>query len=189
MDDNVNSNGVSPVNGTDDREACSRFWIAVYTRPRCEKKTCEELRFRGIEVYLPIQRQMRQWSDRKKMIDTVIIPMVVFLCVNREEIPSIKRHPQILRILSLPGEKQPAKIPSEQIERLKYILGQSDISVDFVPDVFKVKDNVRITRGGLMGICGEIRSCSVSHCDLIIPIGLLGGAILTVPKTDIEIIK
>lgn len=49
------SRGVTPVNGTDDHEAHSKIWIAVYTRPRSEKKVANELSKSGIETYLPIQ--------------------------------------------------------------------------------------------------------------------------------------
>ena len=58
----------SPANGADDREAYQKNWVAVYTRPRSEKKAAEELNKAGIEVYLPIQKQIRQWSDRKKAL-------------------------------------------------------------------------------------------------------------------------
>ena len=44
---------VSAVNGTDDREAHEKFWVAAYTRPRCEKKAVAEIKKLGIETYLP----------------------------------------------------------------------------------------------------------------------------------------
>lgn len=166
-----------------------RSWIAVYTHPRSEKKVDRELRALGIETFLPVQSQMRRWSDRIKLIDAVVIPMVIFLNVTVDDIQKIVRHPLIIRTLSLPGEKQPAKIPIAQIEKLKYILGQSDVLVDYDPNIVRVNDSVRVTRGKLMGLCGEVKSCSESHCELIIQIDLLGGAKLKIPKTDIEIIK
>lgn len=166
-----------------------KFWIAVYTRPRSEKRADKELRALGIETFLPMQRQMRQWSDRKKMVDAIVIPMVLFLNVSNEDLILINRHPLILKMYSLPGEKQPTKIPSKQIEKLKYILEQSDVPVDYDPNVFRVKDRVRVTRGKLIGISGEVKSCSESHYELIIQLDLFGGAKLKIPKTDIEIIK
>ena len=46
----------SSINGTDDREAHPKFWNALYTRPRSEKKVKEILDKMGIEIYLPIQK-------------------------------------------------------------------------------------------------------------------------------------
>ncbi|HEY2583871.1 MAG TPA: transcription termination/antitermination NusG family protein, partial [Mucilaginibacter sp.] len=43
-------------------------WYPVYTYPRAEKKACLALTNKGIENYLPLSRQLKQWSDRKKWV-------------------------------------------------------------------------------------------------------------------------
>lgn len=87
---------VSPVNGTDDREARSKFWIAAYTRPRSERKLAQELSKLGIETYIPIQSQLHQWSDRKKKIDIMIIPMIVFAHITEDDVATIRTRPHAL---------------------------------------------------------------------------------------------
>lgn len=167
----------------------SEYWIAAYTRPKSEKKAARELSNMGISVYLPTQIQVHNWSDRKKKIEAVIIPMVLFAYVSDENIDKIRKNHLIIRLLTYPGERNVAHIPLEQIEKLKFILGQSDIPAEYDPNVFRVKDRVRVVRGKLMGLCGEVQSCSESHYKLVIQIDLLGGAKLKIPKNDIEIIK
>ncbi|HEY4197452.1 MAG TPA: transcription termination/antitermination NusG family protein [Mucilaginibacter sp.] len=49
-------------------KAGTNKWYPVYTHPRAEKKACEALLKKGIETYLPLRRQLKQWSDRKKWI-------------------------------------------------------------------------------------------------------------------------
>ena len=49
-------------------------WYAVYTRPRSEKKALITLSEDGYEVYLPLKKTLRQWSDRKKWIEFPLIP-------------------------------------------------------------------------------------------------------------------
>jgi len=39
-------------------------WHAVYVKSRTEKKAQTELQFKEIETFLPLQRKLRQWSDR-----------------------------------------------------------------------------------------------------------------------------
>lgn len=51
----------SSVNGTDDREARPKFWIAAYTRPRSEKKAASELS-KIMTTYVATQTQIKQWS-------------------------------------------------------------------------------------------------------------------------------
>ena len=33
-------------------------WVAIYTNPRWEKKTADNLRRAGYEVYLPLRREL-----------------------------------------------------------------------------------------------------------------------------------
>ena len=56
----------SLVNGTNDREAHPKRWIAVLVQVNCEKKTATRLGKVGYETYIPTQQEVHQWSDRKK---------------------------------------------------------------------------------------------------------------------------
>ena len=74
------------VNGTNDREAYLKRWIAVLVQVNCEKKTATRLCKVGYETYIPTQQEVRQWSDRKKKVDRLIMPMAVFVRATvREE--------------------------------------------------------------------------------------------------------
>ena len=177
----------SSVNGTDDREACTKSWIALYTRPRSEKKVRDYLNSVGIENYLPVQYQLRQWSDRKKLVEVVVIPMVIFVTIERPGTFSIPPSPLILKPLyQMGGGKKPAIIPDSQIERLKFILGQSDYPVTFDSTIFKVNDRVRIVRGPLMGLTGEIVNCDDKYLELAVPIGIRGAARLNIEIINLE---
>lgn len=179
----------SPPNGTDDREAHPKNWVAAYTRPRSEKKAAAELHKAGIEIYLPTQRLVRQWSDRKKSIEVAVIPLIIFAHLSTDELPVLKRHPLVLDILSRPGEKSAAVIPADEIDKLKFILGQSDIPVSFGPGVFSAKNTVRIVRGPLMGLHGEVMECADGSSELVVSIDFLGGARLKIQKSDLEQLK
>ena len=41
-------------------------WYVVKTRSRAEVKVAERIDSKGLHVYLPLQRTIRQWSDRKR---------------------------------------------------------------------------------------------------------------------------
>ncbi len=180
----------SAVNGTDEREARSGFWIAVYTRPKSEKKAASELaKNPNIETYAPTQTVIKQWSDRKKKVDVIVIPMIIFAKVSTEEdILAIKKHPLVIRILTLPGQKTPAHIPSKQIEQLKFMLNESDEPVVFVQGNFKVLDVVKVVRGHLAGLEGVVQRTSDGQSFIIITIDLLGGAKASVNSSDLELL-
>lgn len=187
--DNAKTKSVSSVNGTDDREARSKFWIALYTRPRSEKKAKAFLDHEGIETYLPIQKQIRQWSDRKKLVEVVVIPMIVFVHIEKEMLHQIINHSLILKPLTLPGSKEVSIIPENQIDKLRFILGQSDYPISFEPSSFHVNDKVRIVRGPLLGLVGDISILGDDYVELAVSVGLKGTARLKIEKINIEILK
>ncbi len=172
---------------TDDRGAYPKFWIAAYTRPKSEKKAADEIGNMHIEIYVPIQTVVRQWSDRKKKIDVVVIPMVIFARVTAEDIITIKKHPLIIKVLSFPGQKEAAKIPEQQILDLKFMLHEADTPVTFVPQPFNLTDTVRVTRGKLSGLIGKVQRITEGKTKLVVSIDLLGGAMVEIASSDLDI--
>ena len=57
----------------------SRQWLVAYVQSCLEKKTAQRLAAMGIECYLPVQSEIRQWSDRRKRVDRLVIPMMIFV--------------------------------------------------------------------------------------------------------------
>lgn len=187
--DKASDNKVSSFNGTDDREARSKFWIAAYTRPRSEKKAASELS-KIMTTYVATQTLIRQWSDRKKKIESVVIPMVIFAEVSSEdEILSVKKHPLVLKVLTLPGQKQVAHIPTKQIECLKFMLEESENPVEFIQGNIKASDPVRIIRGNLLGLEGIVDRTPDGKAFIIVTIDILGGAKVSVNLSDLELVK
>ena len=64
----LNSPIGASVNGTDDREARPKRWIAALVQVRSEKAVGEKLTRLGIENYVATQWEIHQWSDRKKKV-------------------------------------------------------------------------------------------------------------------------
>lgn len=175
------------ANGTDDREARSKFWIAAYTRPKSEKKAAVELAKSHIEVYVPIQTQIREWSDRRKKVDVVVIPMILFAKVASEDILTIKKHPLIINVLGYPGRKELANIPESQIINLKHMLKDADSPVTFIEHPFNLTDTVRVTRGNLVGLIGKVERIKEGKTKLVVCLDMLGGAMVEIDSEDLEI--
>ena len=178
----------SPVNGTDDREACQKSWIALYTRPRSEKKVRAYLDRLGIENYLPVQNQLRQWSDRKKMVEVAVIPMVIFV-VDSQYTPELLSNSLIIKPLTaVGGGKKIALIPDSEIAQLKFMLGQSEYPVSFDPGIVRISDKVRVIRGPLKGLTGEVLNYDDKFLELAVTIGISGAARLNIEKINVEVL-
>ena len=66
------------------------FWYAVYTKPRWEKKVAERLLEKGIDHYCPLNKVIRQWSDRKKAILEPIFKGYVFVRTPEKKVGTQK---------------------------------------------------------------------------------------------------
>ena len=92
-------------------------WYAIYTRSRSEKKLYKELLDKGVESYLPLKKELRVWSDRKKWVESPLFTSYVFVKVSeREYYDAISSH-WAVRYVCFEGRAVP--IPDSQIESLK----------------------------------------------------------------------
>ena len=183
---NLNSCGESLVNGTNDREAYPKRWIAVLVQVNCEKKTATRLGKVGYETYIPTQQEVHQWSDRKKKVDRLIMPMVFFVRATVREEEWLRDQSYIYKLLALPGSDEDKKkfaspIPDYQIERLKFLLENAETEVTIVSN-FKVGDSVRVVSGPLKGLEGIVSEADEKSSVVGIQIDGLGYACVKIAK-------
>ena len=174
------------VNGTNDREACPKRWIAVLVQVNCEKKTALRLGKVGYETYIPTQQEVHQWSDRKKKVDRLIMPMVVFVRATVREEEWLRDQSYIYKLLALPGSDEDKKkfaspIPDYQIDRLKFLLENAETEVTIVSK-FNVGDSVSVASGPLKGLEGIVCEADEKSSIVGIQIDGLGYACVKIAK-------
>ncbi len=103
-------------------------WFALYTKPRNEKKVVERLEKLGIEVYCPMVKQVKQWSDRKKKVETPLIASYVFVNIAEADRQNVFQAVGVVRYLFWLGK--PALVAPQEIERLQYTLQDTFASVE-----------------------------------------------------------
>lgn len=175
------------VNGTNDREACPKRWIAVLVQMNCEKKTSTLLNKAGYETYIPTQQEIHQWSDRKKKVNRLIMPMIVFVRATINEEEWLRNQSYIYKLIALPGSNEEKRklatpIPDYQIDRLKFVLDNAETDVKIVSD-FKVGDAVLVTYGPLKGLEGVVGESDEKHSIVGVLIDGLGYACVKIAST------
>ena len=132
-------------------------WYAVNTKPRWEKKVAHILDTRGIENYCPLNKVVKQWSDRKKVVLEPIFKCYVFVKVEEQKKWDLKRIDGILNYVYWLGK--PAKIKEEEINTIKKFLNEfSDVSIEQIG--LQVNQKVRIRQGVLMNYEGILLELS-----------------------------
>lgn len=172
-------------------------WFVALVKHNTEKNSAEKMNKMGIITYLPIQSEYKVWKNgRKAKVDRVVIPSTIFVNCTEKERREIVRLPFINRFMTNnAGEnresanKPLAIIPENEIDRLKFMLGQSDILVELTSKPLKTGDRVKVVRGSLLGLEGEVIDLKDSKSEIIVNLNFFGYARLTIDRTNLEIIK
>ena len=179
-------------NGTSDHVVYSnptiqpkKHWLAAYVGTNREKKTSELLTKMGIENYLPIQKEIHQWSDRKKTIERVLIPSMIFVYVDTAQRKEVLTLSSVSRYMVLRGESTPAVIPDEQMTRFKFMVGHSEESVNMCDCSLRSGEMVRVTKGPLAGLTGELVLVE-GRQKVAVRVNMLGCACVDMPKENVE---
>jgi transcriptional antiterminator NusG len=130
----------------------TRNWFAIQTRSRHEKMVARQLEQSGLESFLPLSTEVRNWSDRRKLVELPLFPGYAFVHIAYSP-------QQKLRVLQTEGvvgfvgkQGQGIAIPTSQIEDIRQVLASN---VPFRSHPFlKVGQRVRVRGGALNGVEG-----------------------------------
>ena len=168
-------------------------WFIAIVHHNFEKKLSRQLNEQGIENYIATQRRLRIYpSGKKKWTDALLIHAKIFIKCSEKERLEIVKHPYIYRFMTNPsaktvnGHKSLAMISDKEIDTLRFMLGQSEFPVEISSDYFKKKDAVKVIRGSLKGLEGEVEETNTSNKDLLVRFSLLGTAKVSIPASDLE---
>lgn len=177
MKNKAGSLEVSSVNVTDDAVAYPKFWVAALTNMNAERKTVEKLKNRGFESFVAIKKEKHQWSDRVKTINKIVIPMVIFVHVNEQELSILQNSKITKKILGYPGSpNKPVHIPDDQIERFQFMLKNSDTPVELDNMNLAQGESVKVVSGPLTGLTGTLIEPTKGKSYITICIDGLGTA-------------
>ncbi len=125
----------------------NKKWLALYTKPRWEKKVNELLTSKGFESYCPLNKVHRKWSDRIKLIEEPLFKSYVFVHIQDEEQTKIRLVNGVLNFVYWLGK--PAIIKPQEIDRIKRFLNDyEDVTTESLH--IKPNDQVLVKAGALM---------------------------------------
>ena len=162
-------------------------WFVLFVRSCQEKTVAKRLGEEGIEYYIPIRRELRQWSDRKVWKDRILMPRTVFVhCTECERLQILKDNLYADYYMMDRLTKLPVTVPEDQMELFKRVVGGAAAPVEFHPaDAFAPGDMVRVVEGPLKDMECEITSIK-NHSYLCVRLGLLGVALTEISASSVE---
>jgi len=131
----------------------SRKWLAIYSRPRWEKKVTQLLTEKGLESYCPLNKVRRKWSDRVKLVEEPLFKSYVFVRISDEDRTQVRMTPGVINFVYWNGK--PAHIKDREINAIKQFLNDYE-NVMVEPIDLAINQRVQVIRGPLMGQEGKV---------------------------------
>lgn len=184
------------------RNACggaisgNKHWYVAVVRPRYERISRDLLCNLGYEAYIAGQKDTRVYACRhRREVECIIIPNLVFVHVTEKERRLLLRQCTHIHhfmtdragLCNENGHRPLAVIPDAQMEMLRFMLYHAERPVAFVSTPLSVGHAVRVIRGVLAGLEGEVVTLHEGSSPHVgIRIDWLGYATLQVAPEDVE---
>lgn len=159
-------------------------WLVLYTRPRYEKKVARQLAERGIEHFLPLREEMRQWSDRKKLVEAPLFPGYIFVHVDERQRIQALETDGAMKYVHFNGRV--AEVRPSVIDNLRLLLTRPE-GVRIEETGLRIGQRVTVKHGPLAGLEGTL----ITHRGPL-RVGVLVEAIekivsIEVPVADLDV--
>lgn len=167
-----------------DKHTDKRKWFVVVAKPRAEKQVSRRLTEADVEHFLPLQRQLRVWHDRKKWVEMPLFPSYVFIKTEERLRTRVFGINGVVRFVNFGGKA--AVLSDREIERIHRLcewLGEVAIEQGNI----KAGDEVEILTGHFKGLRGQVLDKGDKKLLRIAIEGL--GCVATVRLSEEEIKK
>ena len=132
-------------------------WYAAYVRVNQELTIKTKLDELGVENFLPLNEQIRETPGGRKKIRVVLVHGLIFIRVSRAMSFSLLND-YALNICYIKDRENRHSliIPDKQMEDFMFLLDFSPESIELVNKNLKHGDRVRVIKGPLTGLEGEL---------------------------------
>lgn len=129
-------------------------WFAVHTRYKSEKLAYKQLRFYGINAYLPIRHLVRRYTSKIREVELPLINSFVFVKIKKDEYVKVLQTEYVHGFLKF-GQNL-LSIPEAEIDLIRRLLGENIEVTAIEKDAMVTGDLVEVVFGPLLGLKGRL---------------------------------
>jgi transcription antitermination factor NusG len=124
-------------------------WFVAHTKSRCELKASDFFKKNGVESYVPVFEEKRQWSDRIKKITTPAVSGYIFFKLEKIDYPLLNLKTYLKNVVRRLG--QAVEIRGSEIQIMKDCLKHYSEDLSFgAGDTVKILSGVLKNKKGLV---------------------------------------
>jgi len=159
-------------------------WYVMYTASRSEKKVADRLKDRGVEVYLPIIEELRQWSDRKKKVQKALFNGYVFVKTRRNQLWECLQVPGAVKFVHFSGNH--ATVREEVLDMIKRIV-ETGVAIETDGSDIEPGEKVKVIGGPLQHMIGEVIERGNKDYFMIRIPGIYQNILISLPRKFLEV--
>ncbi|WP_020531609.1 UpxY family transcription antiterminator [Flexithrix dorotheae] len=126
-------------------------WYVIYTKPKNEKKVNQRLVDKNIQTFLPLQKTLRQWSDRKKKVEIPVFSSYLFVRIDIKHKYDVLETNGVVRFVNYLGK--PAIVREHEIEAIRFLLNNY---TEIKAESLAIGSRLEIKAGTLKGNTGIV---------------------------------
>lgn len=150
----------------------NKQWVVVRSKPRSEKVAYKELVNKNIEAYLPLLKERRKWSDRKKWVEFPLFSSYLFARIDIKDSIFVLQTQGVNTIIKF-GEKI-AIVQNDVIKAMRLAI---EGGYQLEPTEYFVEGSlVEVIAGPMKGVSGIVARLKGQSC-LIIKIDAIQQAL------------
>lgn len=161
------------------------YWKALYVASRSEKKVNLALQQLGLESYIPLKTEKKQWSDRKMTVISPLINGYVFVNISELQRDLVFRIKGVVQYVRFNGID--AIISENEIRILKLIEKKGYYTETDINKIVSIGDEVIIKHGPFKGLMGIVERGNNEDTFFICIISIGFSLKVKVPVEIIEI--
>ena len=158
------------------------YWFAAYTKINQEMTIKKRLDGMGVENYLAMRDEVRETPSGKKHVRVLLIPHLIFIKTDKVTAYSLVNEQGM-------ATRHLLVVPDKQMRDFMFLLDFSDSTVEVINKELKRGDRVRVIKGPLIGLEGELIRIK-GHKRVIVKLeGVVSIATSYIPGSFLEKIK
>lgn len=160
-----------------------KAWYAVHVRSNQEKVAATFVKGRGVELFLPIYREVSRRSDRKVVLDRPLFGGYLFVRIDlvSSQRVEVLQAPGVVRIVGFGGKA--VEVPDETIKSVMILAGDGGEAARPHPLVRSGR-RVVVVDGPFTGASGILFDQDGKKPSLVVEIEFLGRAICVPVSRD-----
>lgn len=170
-------------------------WYVAVVRCNCENRIAEAMiadftrEQRYLHCWVVMDKHMVLRRKRRVMQDRVLIHTFIFVQVEDRHLNKVAWRSDVYKLLTMPGQSKPYRIPEEEFNNYKRLVTASDAEVILHSEPLRRGDKVIIHGGPLQGCAATVQEIQGSMAVVGNEIHFISGATIKIPLSRLEFVR